>query len=550
VTELAERAPASGAEEQSRAEHRRVLVVIGALMLGMFLASLDQTIVATALPTIAGDLHGLNHLSWVVTAYLLTSTVSTPLWGKLGDLYGRKKLFQAAIVIFLVGSALSGLAHSMAELIASRALQGVGAGGLMVGAQAITGDVISPRQRGRYIGYFGAVFGVTSVAGPLLGGLFTEDLSWRWVFYINVPIGIVALFVIASVLHVPVRRTEHAVDYLGTALLGAAVTCVILLTTWGGTTYPWGSGVIVALGVASAVLVALFCLAERRAAEPLLPLSLFRIRVFSVSSAVGFIVGFIMFGAIIYIPLYLQTVHGASPTSSGLELIPMVIGMLITFVTSGRLVTRWGRYKVFPIAGTAVTAVGLYLLSLMTPATSTALSSLYMFVVGLGVGLVMQVLVVAVQNAVPYGQLGTATSAATFFRSIGGSFGVALFGSIFNSRLFAELPRYLPAAVLARMAGHNITSNPAQLDALPPAVHAGFVQAFSHALVTVFQVGVPVAALAFALSWLLKEVPLRDKAFVTVGGPAEPDGDGRPSPAPVDAHLAPRPAAGAATPAG
>ena len=515
--------PTPDEEEISRAEHRRILVILGALMLGMVLASLDQTIVATALPTIAGDLHGLNHLQWVVTAYLLTSTISTPLWGKLGDLYGRKKLFQAAIVIFLVGSALAGLSQSMVELIVFRAIQGVGAGGLMVGAQAITGDVISPRQRGRYMGYFGAVFGLTSVAGPLLGGVFTQDVSWRWVFYINVPIGVLALFAIASVLHIPVKRTEHAIDYLGTALLSAAVTALILLTTWGGTTYPWASGPIIGLAVGSVALIVVFCLVELRAAEPVIPMTLFRNRVFSVTSSVGFVVGFLMFGAIIFIPLYLQTVHGATPTASGLELLPMVFGMLITFITSGRLVTRWGRYKAFPIVGTAIMAVGLYLLSLMSPATSLAESSLAMFVVGFGVGLVMQVLVVAVQNAVSYEYLGTATSAATFFRSIGGSFGVAVFGAIFNSRLFTELPRYLPASALRQLHGHSISSNPAQLAALPRAVHQGYVLAFSHSLVIVFLIGVPFAVAAFLLSWLLKEVPLRDSAHVPRGGRPAPD---------------------------
>jgi len=500
--------------EQSKAEHRRILIILGALMLGMILASLDQTIVATALPTIAGDLHGLNHLSWVVTAYLLTSTISTPLWGKLGDLYGRKKLFQAAIVIFLVGSALAGLSQSIFELIVCRAAQGVGAGGLMVGAQAIMGDVISPRQRGRYMGYFGAVFGVTSVAGPLLGGVFTQDLSWRWVFYINIPIGIVALFVIASVLHMPVKRTEHSIDYLGAALLGAAVTSVILLTTWGGTTYPWASAPIIGTGVGAAALLGAFCLVERRVAEPLMPPNLFRNRVFNVTSTVGFIVGFIMFGVIIYIPLYLQTVHGASPTSSGLQLLPLVFGMLLTFISSGRLVTRWGRYKIFPIFGMAITTVGLYLLSLMTPTTSLVMSSVFMFVVGLGIGLVMQVLVVAVQNAVPYGQLGTATSAATFFRTIGGSFGVALFGAFFNSRLFSELPKYLPVTALRQISGRNISSNPAQIAALPAPIRHGYVEAFSHSLETVFLIGVPFAIVAFVLTWFLKEVPLREQAFV------------------------------------
>jgi EmrB/QacA subfamily drug resistance transporter len=326
--------------EISQAEHRRILVILGALMLGMFLAALDQTIVATALPTIAGDLHGLNHLSWVVTAYILTATISTPLWGKLGDLYGRKKLFQAAIVIFLIGSALSGLSQNMAQLIGFRALQGVGAGGLMVGAQAILGDIVSPRQRGRYMGYFGAVFGLSSVIGPLAGGFITQHLSWRWVFYINLPIGAAALAVIAVVLHLPRHRTHHAIDYLGTALLGAGVTAIILLTTWGGTTYAWGSATIISLAVAAVVCVALFCWAEVRAAEPVIPLGLFRNSVFTVSNSIGFIVGFAMFGAIVYIPLYLQTVHSATPTSSGLQLLPLVCGMLVTFTISGRLVTN------------------------------------------------------------------------------------------------------------------------------------------------------------------------------------------------------------------
>lgn len=499
----------------SAAEHRRVLVIIGALMLGTLLATLDQTIVATALPTISADLHGLNHLSWVVTAYLLTSTISMPLWGKLGDLYGRKKLFQAAIVIFLVGSAMAGLSRSMAELVAFRAVQGVGAGGLMVGAQAIMGDVISPRQRGRYMGYFGAVYGITNVAGPLLGGVFTQDLSWRWVFYINLPIGVIALFVIAGVLHVPVKRTAHTIDYTGTALLAAAVTVLVLLTTWGGTTYPWLSGQIIGMAVLAAALVVAFCVVERRAAEPLLPLGLFRIRVFTVSSLVAFLVGFILFGAVIFLPLYLQTVHRASPTSSGLQLLPMVFGMLITLISSGRLVSRWGRYKVFPVVGTAVTTIGLALLSLLTPTTSMAASSLYMFVIGLGIGSVMQILVVAVQNAVPYDQLGTATSATTFFRSIGGSFGVAFLGAIFDGRLLGALGRFLPPSVYRHLAGQNVSSNPAQIAALPWAIRHGYVLAFSHSLHDVFLISVPFAAVGFALTWLLKEAPLRDRAFVS-----------------------------------
>jgi EmrB/QacA subfamily drug resistance transporter len=514
------------AGEIGAAEHRRILVILGALMLGMFLAALDQTIVATALPTIAGDLHGLNHLSWVVTAYLLTSTISTPLWGKLGDLYGRKKLFQAAIVIFLIGSALSGLSRDMAELIGFRALQGVGAGGLMVGAQAIIGDIVSPRQRGRYMGYFGAVFGLSSVVGPLAGGFITQHLSWRWVFYINLPIGIAALAIIAAVLHLPVKRTRHSIDFLGTALLGAAVTVVILLTTWGGSTYAWGSTPILSLAVAAVILVAAFCWAEVRAAEPIIPLALFRISVFSISNAVGFIVGFVMFGAIIYIPLYLQTVHAATPTSSGLQLLPLVCGMLITFTISGRLVTKWGRYKIFPVVGTAVMSIGLFLFSLLTPSTSLAISSVYMLVLGAGIGLVMQVLVVAVQNAVPRSQLGTATSCSTFFRSIGGSFGVAVFGAIFNNRLAANLPKYLPPSALRAVHGSNVTASPAQLDALPPAIHHGYVLAFSDSLHTVFLIGAPVALIAFVLTWFLKDLPLRDHAYLA-GDAAAPGEDGR-----------------------
>jgi EmrB/QacA subfamily drug resistance transporter len=505
--------------ESSKAEHHRILVILGALMLGMLLAALDQTIVATALPTIAGDLHGLNHLSWVVTAYLLTSTISTPLWGKLGDLYGRKKLFQAAIVIFLVGSALSGLSRDMAELIGFRALQGIGAGGLMVGAQAIIGDVVSPRQRGRYMGYFGAVFGLSSVIGPLAGGFITQHLSWRWVFYINLPIGIVALAVIATVLHLPVKRTDHAIDFIGTALLGGGVTVIILLTTWGGTTYAWGSAPIISLAAAAVAAVTLFWLAERRAAEPIIPLGLFKISVFSVSNSVGFIVGFVMFGAIIYIPLYLQTVHSATPTSSGLQLLPLVGGMLITFIVSGRLVSRWGRYKIFPVIGTAVMSVGLYLFSLLAPSTPLLVSSVYMVILGVGIGLVMQVLVVAVQNAVPRSQLGTATSSSTFFRSIGGSFGVAVFGAIFNNRLAANLPKYLPPSALSAVHGSNVSASPAQLDALPPAIHHGYVLAFSDSLHAVFLIGAPIALLAFALTWLLKDLPLRDSAYVAADPP-------------------------------
>jgi EmrB/QacA subfamily drug resistance transporter len=501
------------------AEHRRIMVILGALMLGMALAALDQTIVATALPTIAGDLHGLNHLAWVVTAYLLATCISTPLWGKLGDQYGRKGLFQLAILIFLAGSMLSGLSQTMAELIGFRAIQGIGAGGLMVGAQAIMGDVVPARQRGRYMGYFGVVFGVTNVAGPLLGGFFTEHLSWRWIFYINVPLGIVALFVVATALHIPMSRVRHKIDWAGTALLSVGVTCVILLTSWAGSEYAWGSSTIIGLGLIALVTLCVFCWVETKAAEPIIPLWLFKNRTFTATSAVGFVIGFSMFGAIIYLPLYLQIVHGASPTLSGLELLPMIGGMLLTFIVSGRLVTRTGRYKVFPILGTGVLAVGLLLLTRLGPHTSYGEVSVFMFITGLGIGLVMQVLVVAVQNAVPHSALGVATATSTFFRTIGGAFGVAVLGAVFANRLISELKLHATAAELKLVSGSNLTANPAQIAHLPQGQRTFVISAFSHSVESAFLVAVPVVIVGFALSWLIKEIPLRTTAFVATAQP-------------------------------
>lgn len=419
--------------------HRTVIIAIGALLLGMLLAALDQTIVSTALPTIVSELGGMEHLSWVVTAYMLASTAATPLWGKLGDQYGRKKLFQSAIVLFLIGSALCGIAQNMPQLIAFRALQGLGGGGLMVLSMAIVGDLVSPRERGRYQGLFGAVFGATSVLGPLLGGLFTEHLSWRWVFYINLPIGIVALFVIAAVLHIPVGGTRHTIDYLGTFLIASVATCLVLVASLGGTTWAWGSPQIIGLAVLGVVLLVWFVYVEQRAAEPVLPLKLFRIRTFSLVSVISFIVGFAMFGAMTYLPTFLQIVQGVSPTMSGVHMLPMVVGMLLTSTASGQIVSRTGRWKVFPLAGTAVTALGLLLLHRLTETSSTWEMSVYFFVFGAGLGLVMQVLVLVVQNAVSYQDLGVATSGATFFRSIGASFGVAIFGTVFTNRLTDKL---------------------------------------------------------------------------------------------------------------
>ena len=507
---------AIGATDEVAGERNGILVVFSGLMLVLLMAALDQTIVSTALPTIVGDLGGLSHISWVVTAYLLAQTAVTPVYGKLGDLYGRKIVLQVALVVFLIGSGLCGAAQSMSELIVFRGLQGLGGGGLMVGTMAAIGDVVPPRDRGRYQGIFGAVFGLASVIGPLLGGLLTSSVSWRAIFYVNVPIGIIAFGVLAATL--PSRRDDvhHRIDYLGAVVLAAALSALVLLCTLGGTSDPWGSPTIIGLGIAAVALVVAFVLVEQRAAEPVLPPRLFRDRVFSVTSAIGLVVGFALFGSVTYLPLFLQVVLGASPTGSGLQILPLMGGLLITSIGSGQMISRTGKYKPFPIAGTAVMVVGLFLLSRMDPQTTRLTASAFMFVLGLGLGLVMQVLVLAVQNAVDYKDLGVATSGATLFRSIGGSVGTAVLGSIFSNRLTSELSSALPRSTAGSL-GTGASLNTAALRKLPGPLHATYLTAFTNALSTVFEVAAGVAAVAFLLSWALQQRPLRDTVAAATG---------------------------------
>lgn len=493
----------------TRPDQPRIWLVFSGLMLAMLLAVLDQTIVATALPTIVGDLGGLSHLSWVVTAYILGVTITTPLYGKLGDQFGRKPLFMISISIFLVGSLLSGTAQSMGALIAWRAVQGMGGGGLMVLSQAIIADVVGPRGRARYQGYFGAVFGAGSVAGPLIGGFLTDNLSWRYVFYVNLPLGIIALVV--AWFTIPNVRTgaSRVIDWAGFSLLSVAVTSFVLVTTWGGSTYAWDSPAILGLIVLAVTSVVALLRVERRAAEPAMPLRLFRDRTFSVSSAIGFVVGFGMFGVISFLPLFMQVVTGASATASGLQLLPLMAGLIVTSTVVGQVISRTGAYRIFPILGTAIATAGMMLLSTMSVATTGTTVAIYMVVLGIGLGMVMQVIVLGVQSSVSARDMGTATANVNFFRSVGGSIGVSVFGALFSTQLASRLATVLPADVATRLAEQGAGAGGA-VASLSADQALAYATAVADSLTTVFLLATPVIAVAFALAWLQPRLELRD----------------------------------------
>ncbi|MFF0203090.1 MDR family MFS transporter [Streptomyces sp. NPDC005017] len=512
------------ANPESPGQPQNVRVVILALMIAMMLAMLDNMIVGTAMPTIVGELGGLEHLSWVVTSYTLATAASTPIWGKLGDMYGRKGSFLASIVIFLAGSALSGMAQDMGQLIGFRAVQGLGAGGLMVGVMAIIGDLVPPRERGKYQGLIAGVMALAMIGGPLVGGTITDHWGWRWAFYINLPLGVVALAAVGAVLHLPRKAAKARIDYVGAALLTVGITSIVLVTTWGGTEYAWTSARIMeltAIGVASLVG---FLFWEKRAAEPIVPLHIFRSHNFSLMSVIGFLTGFVMFGAVLFLPLYQQSVQGASATNSGLLLLPMLGAMLVVSMVAGRVTTSTGRYKVFPVAGSALMVTGLYLLSLMDTGTSRLTSGLYMAVLGAGMGFLMQITMLVAQNSVELKDMGVASSTTTLFRTLGSSFGVAIMGALFNHRVQDVM------AERAGALGSRMTEQSAQLDAaslakLPAAAREAYQHAVSSGTHGAFLLGAAVAVIAVIASVFVKEVPLKG------AGPQKTEGTGPNAPA-------------------
>ncbi|MET9466844.1 MDR family MFS transporter [Streptomyces sp. NPDC006544] len=509
------------ADTSGEVKPRSVRVVLMALMIAMLLAMLDNMIIGTAMPTIVGELGGLEHLSWVVTAYTLATAASTPIWGKIGDMYGRKGSFLTSIVIFLIGSALSGMAQDMGQLIGFRAIQGLGAGGLMVGVMAIIGDLIPPRERGKYQGMMAGVMALAMIGGPLVGGTITDHMGWRWSFYINLPLGAVALAMVTAVLHLPKKKDQGErprIDYLGAALLTIAITSTVLVTTWGGTEYAWSSVEIIGLIAVGVVSIAAFVYAETRAAEPVMPLHIFRSRNFTLMAVIGFLVGFAMFGGVLYLPLFQQSVQGASATNSGLLLLPMLLSMMVVSLISGRVTTNTGKYKIFPIVGGGLMVAGLFLLATMDTGTTRLMSGVYMAVLGAGLGFLMQITMLVAQNSVEMKDMGVASSSATLFRTLGGSFGVALMGSLFTSQVTDTMTERLGPEAAAKAGSAQLDA--ASLAKLPGVVREAYQHAVAAGTHSAFLLGAGIALLGFAAAWFVKEVPLRG------AGPAGTPGDG------------------------
>ncbi|MFE6162413.1 MDR family MFS transporter [Streptomyces sp. NPDC056486] len=510
-----------GGPAKDAPQPRSVRVVMMALMVTILLAMLDNMIVSPAMPTIVGDLGGMEHLSWVVTAYMLATAASTPIWGKLGDMYGRKGVFLTSIVIFLAGSVLSGMAQDMGQLIGFRAVQGLGAGGLMVGVMAIIGELVTPRERGKYMGMMTGVMAVAMIGGPLVGGTITDHLGWRWAFYINLPLGAVALAMVTAVLHLPKKKAKGRIDYLGAALLTVGISSLVLVTTWGGTEYAWTSTVIMELIAIGVVALISFVIVQKKAAEPILPLHIFRNLNFTLMAVIGFLTGFVMFGAMLFLPLYQQAVQGASATNSGLLLLPMLLSMMVVSFFSGRFTTSTGKYKIFPIAGTVLMVLGLFLLSTMDTDTTRFMAGVYMAVLGAGMGCLMQITMLVAQNSVEMKDMGVASSSATLFRTLGSSFGVAIMGALFNSRVEDTMSER------AGQLGGKITEQSAQLDAdslrkLAAPVRDAYQHAVSAGTHSAFLLGAIIGIAALIAAFFVKEVPLRG------AGPkdAEPKGSG------------------------